>query len=110
MMALHQSGYPFFSGVMAYDVSGLFAANADRRVEATIADWRFEHCAELLVNGVSQGVAAWQPYQWATEIPAGASVTLRVYGTLLAAYEGAQFDQDTHKNVFLQGVKPRQES
>lgn len=106
MMALHQSGYPFFSGVMEYDVSALFVANEAQRVEVGIDDWRFEHCAELLVNGLSQGVSAWQPYRWAADVPAGASVTLRVYGTLLAAYEGAQFDQDTHKNVFMQGVKP----
>lgn len=96
------SGFPFFSGVMDYDVSASFAAHAGKTVEAAIPDWRFEHCAELFVNGKSCGTAAWQPYHWRVDVPDGATVTLRVYGTLLAAYEGAYFDQDAHRNVFLQ--------
>lgn len=101
-LAPADNGYPFFSGIMEYDVSGLFAPEQTGRVQVSIADWRFEHCAELLVDGISLGAAAWQPYAWTADIPAGARVTLRVYGTLLAAYEGAQFDQDTHQTIFLQ--------
>ncbi len=101
-MALQDTGYPFFSGVMDYDLTELFQAMAGERAEVVIDDWRFEHCAELLLNGVSQGAVAWQPYRWTVNIPSDVQAVLRVHGTMLAAYEGAWFDQDAHQNIFLQ--------
>jgi hypothetical protein len=92
-------GYPFYAGAMDYALPPLPDTCAGQAVEIALEDARFEHCAELLVNGESIGAAAWAPYAWRTKAPAGAALALRVHGTMLAAFEGAWFDQEGHRTV-----------
>lgn len=98
-----KSGLPYYSGKLSYDVTADLAAYAGKKLTVAIPGWEFEDAVELIVDGKSCGSIAWNPFSWDVEVPADLKCAqLVIYNTALPAIEGAFFDFDEHKNVYLQ--------
>lgn len=97
-------GYPFYAGTLSFKRK-VFITNvpSEPHLQLTFTDWdpHFHDCAELFVNGVSLGVRAWSPYEWACD-PAilcqgENELELQVTNTLIGTLEGKYFDYQEHR-------------
>lgn len=92
-----QSGIPFYAGTIRYSRRmALNPAMAPLRIGIT----DIEDPVELLLNGATVGVRAWEPFIWklpAERVKLGENlIELKVSTTLLGLYEGSYFDPESH--------------
>jgi mycothiol synthase len=96
------NGLPFYAGVIEYALNfDLAAIPVGERVRAGFAaDAPFHEACEVSINGGPWRALAWEPRSLELPIselrPGQNGVRVKVYTTLIRAFEGQWFDYDAH--------------